>query len=176
MVHRLLTRYAEGAKSASQSKYEALCEHSSDMELIASNAERASIKYKQVEFMADKIGQEFDAKISGVTEHGIYAEIDENHCEGLIAVHFLGDEAFDFDDRNYCLVGRKTHHRFSLGDAIRIKVVKANLIQKQLDFEFVRKLTADGFENNSSVKNFFDIFSKKTKAAKGKKSSKKKRK
>jgi hypothetical protein len=73
-------------------------------------------------------------------------------------------------------VGRKTHHRFSLGDAIRIKVVKANLIQKQLDFEFVRKLTADGFENNSSVKNFFDIFSKKTKAAKGKKSSKKKRK
>ena len=176
MVHRLLTRYAEGAKSASQSKYEALCEHSSDMELIASNAERASIKYKQVEFMADKIGQEFDAKISGVTEHGIYAEIDENHCEGLIAVHFLGDEAFDFDDRNYCLVGRKSHHRFSLGDPIRIKVAKANLLQKQLDFEFVRKLTADGFENKSSVKNFFDVFNKKTKSAKGKKSSKKKRK
>ena len=140
MVHRLLTRYAEGGKSASQQKYEDLCEHSSEMELLASSAERASIKYKQVEFLSDKIGEEFDATISGVTEFGIYAEINENKCEGLIGVRFLGDEVFDFDDRNFCLVGRKTHRRFSLGDPVRIKVVKANLYKKQLDFDLVKAL------------------------------------
>jgi ribonuclease R len=178
MVHRLLTRYAEGAKSASQVKYEALCEHSSDMEQIASNAERASIKYKQVEFMADKIGEEFDARISGVTEHGIYAEIEENKCEGLISVRYLGEEPFDFDDRNYCLVGRKTHHKFSLGDPIRIKVARANLMEKQLDFEFVRKLTTDSSDNNSkSFKQFIELtMSKRSKAGGKTKKSKKKRK
>ena len=137
MVHRLLTRYEQGGASASQKKYEGLCEHSSQMEQLAASAERASIKYKQVEFMADKLGQEFDAHISGVSEFGVYAEIDENHCEGFIAVHFLGDEAFDFDDKNFCLVGRQTHHRFSLGDAIRIKVAQADLFRKQLNYDLV---------------------------------------
>ncbi len=137
MVHRLLTRYEQGGASASQKKYENLCEHSSQMEQLAAAAERASIKYKQVEFMSDKLGQEFDAHISGVNEFGVYAEIDENHCEGLIAVRFLGDEAFDFDDRNFCLVGRQTHHRFSLGDSIRIKVAHADLFRKQLDYDLV---------------------------------------
>ena len=143
MVHRLLTRYADGAASASQKKYENLCDHSSKMEQLAASAERASIKYKQVEFMADKIGEEYDAHISGVTEFGIYAEIDENHCEGLIAVRFLGDEAFDFDDRNFCLVGRQTRRVFSLGDPVRIKVANANLYRKQLDYELVDKLSDD---------------------------------
>ena len=137
LVHRLLTRYEQGGASASQKKYENLCEHSSQMEQLAAAAERASIKYKQVEFMSDKLGQEFDAHISGVNEFGVYAEIDENHCEGLIAVRFLGDEAFDFDDRNFCLVGRQTHHRFSLGDPIRIKVAHADLFRKQLDYDLV---------------------------------------
>ena len=137
MVHRLLTRYEQGGASASQKKYENLCEHSSQMEQLAAAAERASIKYKQVEFMSDKLGQEFDAHISGVNEFGVYAEIDENHCEGLIAVRFLGDEAFDFDDRNFCLVGRQTHHRFSLGDPTRIKVAHADLFRKQLDYDLV---------------------------------------
>ena len=137
MVHRLLTRYEQGGASASQKKYENLCEHSLQMEQLAAAAERASIKYKQVEFMSDKLGQEFDAHISGVNEFGVYAEIDENHCEGLIAVRFLGDEAFDFDDRNFCLVGRQTHHRFSLGDPIRIKVAHADLFRKQLDYDLV---------------------------------------
>lgn len=137
MVHRLLTRYEQGGASASQKKYENLCEHSSQMEQLAAAAERASIKYKQVEFMSDKLGQEFDAHISGVNEFGVYAEIDENHCEGLIAVRFLGDEAFDFDDRNFSLVGRQTHHRFSLGDPIRIKVAHADLFRKQLDYDLV---------------------------------------
>lgn len=143
MVHRLLTKYEDGGESASQTKYEDLCEHSSAMEQLAAAAERASIKYKQVEFMQDKIGEEFDAKISGVTEFGIYAEIVENRCEGLIPVRFLGDEAFDYDDRNFCLVGRRTHHRLTLGDMIRIKVVKADLMHKTLDFEFVKKLTEE---------------------------------
>lgn len=137
MVHRLITRYAAGGESASQKKYENLCEHSSQMEQLAAAAERASIKYKQVEFMSDKLGEEFDAHISGVNEFGVYAEIDENHCEGLIAVRYLGDEAFDFDDRNFCLVGRQTHHCFSLGDPIRIRVAHANLFRKQLDYELV---------------------------------------
>ena len=137
MVHRLLTRYEQGGASASQKKYEALCEHSSQMEQLAASAERASIKYKQVEFMADKVGQEFDAHISGVNEFGVYAEIDENHCEGNIPVRNLGDEAFDFDDKNFCLVGRQTHHCFSLGDPIRIMVVHADLFHKQLEYELV---------------------------------------
>ncbi len=137
MVHRLLTRYEQGGASASQKKYENLCEHSSQMEQLAASAERASIKYKQVEFMSDKLGEEFDAHISGVNEFGVYAEIDENHCEGLIAVRFLGEETFDFDDKNYCLVGRQTHHRFSLGDPIRIRVAHADLFRKQLDYDLV---------------------------------------
>lgn len=137
MVHRLLTKYALGGASADQEKYEDKCEHCSEMEQVAANAERASIKYKQVEFLSDKIGQEFDATISGVTEFGIYAEIDENKCEGLISVHFLGNETYEYDDRNYCLIGRKTHRTFSLGDHIRIKVAKANLERKQLDFDLV---------------------------------------
>lgn len=165
MVHRLLTRYAEGGKSASQQKYEDLCEHSSEMELLASSAERASIKYKQVEFLSDKIGEEFDATISGVTEFGIYAEINENKCEGLIGVRFLGDEVFDFDDRNFCLVGRKTHRRFSLGDPVRIKVVKANLYKKQLDFDLVKALN----DNTPAAINNKIVMGEK----KGKKKSKK---
>lgn len=140
MVHRLLTRYAEGGASASVKKYEGLCEHSSAMEQLASSAERASIKYKQVEFLSDKIGEIFAARISGVTEAGVYAEINENKCEGFISVRFLGDEPFDFDEKNYCLVGRRSHHRFSMGDDIQIRVAKANLYRKTLDFDFIKKL------------------------------------
>lgn len=142
MVHRLLTRYGEGSASASQKKYEALCEHSSAMEQLAASAERASIKYKQVEFMSDKIGEEYDAHISGVTEYGIYAEVDENHCEGFIPAHTLGTEGFVFDDKNYCLVGRQTHRCFALGDPVRIKVASANLYRKALEYELVSQLAS----------------------------------
>ena len=100
MVHRLLTRYAEGGRSVNAAKYEELCEHSSDMEQIAATAERASIKYKQVEFMADRLGQEFDGTISGVTEFGLYVEVDENKCEGMIPMRTLLDDYYEFDDRN----------------------------------------------------------------------------
>ena len=134
MVHRLLTRYANGGRSANEKHYEELCEHCSEMELVAQNAERDSIKYKMVEFMADKVGETYDAHISGITSYGIYAEIDENHCEGMIPMRDLGDDYYDFDERNFCLIGRRHHHKYQLGDAIRIQVAKANLEKKQLDF------------------------------------------
>ena len=134
MVHRLLTRYQEGGRSANRDHYEELCEHSSDMEQIAQQAERESIKYKMVEFMSDKIGEEFDAHISGITSYGIYAEIDENHCEGMISLHELDDDYYEFDERNYLLVGRRHHHKYQLGDPIRIRVARANIERRQLDF------------------------------------------
>ena len=134
MVHRLLTKYQDGARSANQQKYEELCEHCSDMEQTAQMAERDSIKYKMVEFMEDKIGNEYDAHISGIQSYGIYCEIDENHCEGMVPMRDLDDDYYDFDERNYCLVGRRHHHKYQLGDPIRIKVARANLEKRQLDF------------------------------------------
>lgn len=134
MVHRLLTRYQNGGRSANKEYYEELCEHSSDMEQVAQNAERDSIKYKMVEFMADKLGEEYDAHISGITSYGIYCEIDENHCEGMLPMHDLDDDYYDFDERNYCLKGRRHHNVYQLGDPIRIKVANANLEKRQLDF------------------------------------------
>ncbi len=138
MVHRLLTRYLEeGGRTASESKYEDLCVHSSDMEQIAANAERASTKYKQVEFMSERLGETFDGVISGVTEWGLYVELNENKCEGMVPIRDLDDDYYEFDDKNYCLKGRKKHRTYSLGDAITIKVARANLERKQLDFALV---------------------------------------
>ena len=134
MVHRLLTRYQEGGRSANKDYYEELCEHASDMEQTAQYAERDSIKYKMVEFMSQFVGEEFDAHISGITSYGIYAEIDENHCEGMVPMSELDDDYYDFDERNYRLVGRRRHHKYQLGDAIRICVARANLDKRQLDF------------------------------------------
>ena len=134
MVHRLLEKYASGGKSVNASEYEDYCQHSSDMEQLAANAERASIKYKQVEFMSDRIGQIFDGVISGVTEWGIYVELIENKCEGMIPIRDLDDDYYTFDDKNYCLEGRRYHKKYQLGDEITVKVAKANLDKKQLDF------------------------------------------
>ena len=134
MVHRLLTKYQDGGRSANQEKYEELCEHCSDMEQTAQLAERDSIKYKMVEFMADKLGNEYDAHISGIQSYGIYCEIDENHCEGMVAMRDLDDDYYDFDERNYCLVGRRRRHKYQLGDPVRIKVARANIEKRQLDF------------------------------------------
>ncbi|MBQ2674591.1 MAG: ribonuclease R [Prevotella sp.] len=134
MVHRLLTKYQDGGRSANQEKYEELCEHCSDMEVVAQQAERDSIKYKMVEFMADKIGETFDAHISGIQSYGIYCEIDENHCEGMVPMRDLDDDYYDFDERNYCLVGRRHHNKYQLGDPIRIRVARANIEKRQLDF------------------------------------------
>ncbi len=134
MVHRLLTRYQQGGRSANAKHYEELCEHCSDMEQVALNAERESIKYKMVEYMGDKIGEVYDAHISGITSYGIYAEIDENHCEGMVPMRDLDDDYYDFDEKNFLLRGRRHHHKYQLGDAIRIKVARANLEKRQLDF------------------------------------------
>ena len=139
MVHRLLTKYQEGGRSANQEKYEELCEHCSDMEQTAQQAERDSIKYKMVEFMADKIGNEYDAHISGIQSYGIYCEIDENHCEGMVPMRDLDDDYYDFDERNYCLVGRRHHNKYQLGDPIRIRVARANIEKRQLDFTIAEK-------------------------------------
>ncbi len=137
MVHRLLTRYLAGGRSAQADKYEALCEHSSAMEQTAASAERASVKYKQVEFMSERLGCVYDAVISGVTEWGLYAEITENKCEGMIPMRDLNDDFYEFDERNYCLIGRRKHRRFSLGDPVKIKVARTNLEKKMLDFALV---------------------------------------
>lgn len=139
MVHRLLTRYAQGGSSVSKERYEQFCEHSSKMEETAALAERASIKYKQVEFMSERLGQAYMGTISGVTEHGIYVEIDENKCEGFVPVHTIKGDYFYFDERNYRLLGKRTGHCYNLGDSVMVEVVKADLFKKQLDFKLVRK-------------------------------------
>lgn len=137
MVHRLLEKYLAGGRSVVKKKYEDMCDHCSSMEQVAANAERASIKYKQVEFMSDKLGRVYDGVISGVTEWGLYVELNENKCEGLIPMRDLDDDFYEFDDKNYCLIGRRKKRQYQLGDPITIKVAQANLERKQLDFQLV---------------------------------------
>jgi len=137
MVHRLLTAYLDGKGTESRDIYEKLCVHSSKMERLATEAERASIKYKQVEFMSDKLGQPFDGVISGVTEWGIYVEIIENQCEGMIHIRELGDDFYEYDEENYCIKGRNSGKIYTLGDRVTVEVVKADLQKKQLDYRLV---------------------------------------
>ena len=138
MVHRLLTRYLfDEGHSVNRNEYEEYCEHSSDMEQLAASAERASIKYKQVEYMSERLGQVYDGVISGVTDWGIYVELNENKCEGMIPVRCLDDDYYEFDEKNYCIVGRHTGKRYQLGDELTVRIAKTDLIKKQLDFELV---------------------------------------
>jgi ribonuclease R len=137
MVHRLLSYYLARENPGTPDKFEKLCNHSSKMEKLASEAERASVKYKQVEYMSDKTGKEFDGVISGVTEWGIYVEIIENQCEGMIHIRELADDFYEYDEENYCIKGRSTHKIYTLGDRVKIVVVKADLQKKQLDFKLV---------------------------------------
>ena len=137
MVHRLLARYLEGGKTTDKAAFEALCEHASEREVIAAEAERASIKYKMVEFMQARLGEEFAGHISGITEWGIFVEIDENHIEGLVAMRDMHDDFYDFDPAEYTVTGRSTGRRFTLGDAVRIRVKRADLQKRQLDFDMV---------------------------------------
>lgn len=144
MVHRLLQRYADGGRSADRIKLEEQCKHSSDMEQLSANAERASIRYKQVEYMRDRLGEVYEGVISGVTEWGVYVELDENMCEGLVPVRDLADDYYDYDEKNYCLTGRKTHKKYTLGDRVKVQVARADLDKKQLDFAL---LSDDGNPN-----------------------------
>lgn len=134
MVHRLLERYLAGGRSVNVEKLEEQCKHCSSMEQLASTAERQSIKYKQVEYMGDHMGEVFDGVISGVTEWGLYVELTENLCEGLVPVRDLADDYYDFDEKNYCLVGRRKNTRYRLGDEVKVKVARTSLERKQLDF------------------------------------------
>jgi ribonuclease R len=138
MVHRLLEKYLEGGRSANEQKYEDLCKHSSDMETRAANAERASIKYKQVEFMQDHIGKIYPGVISGVTDFGVFVEL-ENKIEGMIPIRELDDDFYIFDEKNYSLVGRHSHKIYQLGDEVKVKIWRTNLEKKQLDFQLATK-------------------------------------
>jgi ribonuclease R len=137
MVHRLLSMYLAEDHPANKEKYQKMCDHSSKMERLAAEAERASVKYKQVEYMSDKTGKEFEGVISGVTEWGIYVEIIENQCEGMIHIRELADDFYEYDEENYCLKGRSSGKIFTLGDRVTIEVVKADLQKKQLDYKLV---------------------------------------
>ncbi len=139
MVHRMLNHYLNGGESKSKKKYEGYCQHSSEMEQLATEAERASIKYKQVEFMQDKVGQAFDGIISGVSEFGIFVEIIENKCEGLVAVRELVDDFYEYDDENYWLIGRNNGNIYQLGSKIKVEVLRTNLVRKQLDFGIIEE-------------------------------------
>lgn len=139
MAHRLLQHYLDGGGDVNPAKLEEQCKHSSDMELLASEAERKSIKYKQVEFLQDKIGEEFIGVISGVSEWGIYVEIIENMCEGMVRMQDISSDYYSFDKENYCAKGRKTGKEYRMGDQVKIKVKRADLIKKQLDFELIEE-------------------------------------
>ncbi len=137
MVHRLLARYADGGRSVDKQKLEDQCRHCSEMEQLAANAERSSIRYKQVEFMRDRLGQIYDGVISGVTEWGFYVELNENGCEGLVPVRDLADDYYEFDEKNYRLIGRNSHRTYTLGDEVKVQVARADLERKQLDFALI---------------------------------------
>ena len=138
MVHRLLDRYLNGGRSVNVQKLEDECKHSSDMEQLAASAERSSIKYKQVEYMADRLGKTYTGSVSGVTEWGLYVELDENKCEGMVPVRDLDDDYYDFDEKNYCLIGRRKKRIYQLGDQLTVRVARTDLDKKQLDFQLVR--------------------------------------
>jgi ribonuclease R len=150
MVHRLLQHYLDGGKNPDVEALEEQCKHSSEMEKLAADAERASIKYKQVQYLQDKIGQEFDGIISGVTEWGIFVELIDNHCEGMVRLRDLQDDMYYFDEDNYCLRGRKYNKVLTLGDKVRIEIKRADLVKKQLDFALVDRLDKEEVKKESS--------------------------
>jgi len=139
MAHRLLQYYLDGGKSVDADVYEEKCEHSSTMEGLAAQAERDSVKYMQVKYMQDHKDQEFLGVISGVTEWGIYVEIIENKCEGMVRIREIKEDYYTFDEKQYALVGQATQSILQLGDEVFVKVKNADLVKKQLDFHFIRR-------------------------------------
>ena len=137
MVHRLLAHYMSKGKSESKSKYEEWCKYSSEREQIAAEAERASIKYKTVEYMQERIGQIFEGTVSGVTEWGMYVEIDDTKVEGMIPLREIKNDYFVFDEESYTLTGKRTNRKFTLGSRVKIRVEKANLEQRLLDYSLI---------------------------------------
>lgn len=138
MVHRLLALYLDGGKSANAEDYESACVHSSAMEKRAADAERASVKYKQAEYLKDNIGSIYLGVISGVTEWGMYVEIEENKCEGMIRLRDISDDFYVLDEKNYCIIGQRKKRKYQLGDEVKIKVKKVDLSKRQIDFSLVQ--------------------------------------
>ena len=139
MVHRLLALYLDNAKSQDREFYESECKYASGREALASEAERTSVKYKVVEFMQDKVGQEFVGHISGLTEWGMYVEIEPTHIEGMVALRSIKSDFFEFDEKLYRIKGRRTRKVYRLGDEVRIRVSNTNLEQRMLDYELVEE-------------------------------------
>ena len=137
MVHRLLTHYLDKGKNEDKTRYEELCKHSSMREHLATEAERSSIKYKLAEFMQEKVGQEFEGSVSGITEWGMYVEIEPSKVEGMVMLREIKEDFFIYDEKNYCLIGKATRKKFTLGDKVRIKVSKTNLEQKLIDYTLI---------------------------------------
>ncbi|NLD22405.1 MAG: RNB domain-containing ribonuclease, partial [Bacteroidales bacterium] len=140
MVHRLLALYTSGEKNQDKDYYEQCCQWSSQREQIATEAERASIKYKMVEFMQDKLGQVFEGSVSGLTEWGMYVEIEPTKIEGMVSIREMSDDYYSFDADTYKIIGKTTKNSFTLGDKVKVKVVRASLEQKILDYELVSKI------------------------------------
>ena len=134
MVHRLLAKYLDKGRSADQKKYADMCRHSSEMEKLAVEAERASIKYKQVEFLQDKLGEEFNGIISGVMEWGLFVELNDTKCEGLVHIRDLDDDFYIYNEDDYCIIGQHKGKKYQLGDPLRVKLVRTDLEKKQIDF------------------------------------------
>jgi ribonuclease R len=137
MVHRLLEHYLEGGKSVSEDEYEKMSFHSSQMEKKAADAERASVKYKQAEYLENNIGEEFNGIISGLTEWGMYVEIIENKCEGMVRLRDINDDFYVLDEKNYCIIGQRKKKKYQLGDEVKILVKKVDLSKRQIDFTLV---------------------------------------
>ena len=175
MVHRLLEKYLSGGRAVNREKLENECKHSSEMEQLAANAERASIKYKQVEFMKDRLGKVYEGSVSGVTEWGLYVELDENKCEGMVPIRDLDDDYYEFDEKNYCLIGRRKKRVYQLGDKLTVQVARADLNKKQLDFAIVGNETEKAAEATTVSKTGDVVKPAKKSAKKQKKSSGKSR-
>ena len=141
MVHRLLDHYLKGGQPVSPQKFEDKCKHSSEMEVLAADAERASIKYKQVEYIETVKDRLFDGVVSGVTEYGIFVEMVENKCEGMVRVSALSDDYYEFDEDNYRLVGKRTKRTITLGDDVIVKVTGTDIDRRTIDLEIVDQNT-----------------------------------
>ncbi len=139
MVHRLLQRYLDGGKEVDAEQYEEYCEHTSEMEKKAAVAERESVKYKQIEFMEDKVGQEFEGRISGVTKWGLFVEVSEVKTEGLVSIRNMADDYYYLDEDNYRIVGRSYGNEYRLGDSVQVKVINVDLMKRQMDLELVEE-------------------------------------
>ena len=137
LVHRLVARYMAGEGSVPQAEYEAYAQHCSDQEQVAAKAERDSVRYKQVEYMSTRLGKVFDGVISNVAEWGFYVELTHSHCEGLVPMRLLNDDFYDYDEKNFALVGRRYRRKFTLGDTVRVRAIHSDFERRQIDFELV---------------------------------------